>query len=50
MRPELKLGVNLSNNLSKYEVFSFQPIEAERTQKYDVRVENPSSVLKIANV
>ena len=28
VRAELKLGVNLSNNLSKYEVFSFQPIEA----------------------
>ena len=27
VRCELRLGVNLSNNLSKYEVFSFQPIE-----------------------
>ena len=27
VRSELMLGVNLSNNLSKYEVFSFQPIE-----------------------
>ena len=27
VRSELRLGANLSNNLSKFEVFSFQPIE-----------------------
>ena len=37
---ELKLGVSLSNNLSKYEVFSFQPIEA-------LELESVTSKLKI---
>ena len=51
VRSDLKLGVNLSNNLAKYEVFSFQcflPIGALELRSMTSELKIQVSVLTIA--
>ena len=49
VRSEPKLGVNLSNNLAKYEVFSFQPIGALEFRSMTSELKIKVSVLTLAN-
>ena len=49
VRSELKLGVNLSSNFAKYEVFSFQPIGALEIRSMTSELKIQVSVLTIAN-